>query len=142
MRLQILLIRYSIFACIATIVNLTTQKIVMIFWQDKDALILSLFTGTAAGLWIKYILDKRWIFNDASSNLLHNTRKFILYTAMGVITTLTFWGFEIIFWYYWETEMMRNVGAIIGIFVGYVIKYQLDKRFVFVNKIYYKEIRI
>jgi putative flippase GtrA len=48
-----------------------------------------------------------------------------------VITTLIFWGTETLFWLTWGTDLMRETGAVIGLAVGYVIKYNLDKRFVF-----------
>ena len=32
-----------------------------------------------------------------------------------------------------RTEAMRYVGAVIGLSIGYVAKYRLDKRFVFIN---------
>ena len=31
----------------------------------------------------------------------------------------------------WKTDLMREVGAVLGLAVGYVIKYTLDRRFVF-----------
>ena len=34
----------------------------------------------------------------------------------------------------WRQENMRELGAIIGLTMGYIIKYRLDKRFVFRQK--------
>ena len=31
----------------------------------------------------------------------------------------------------WQTDLMRELGAVIGLAIGYVVKFQLDKRFVF-----------
>ena len=52
---------------------------------------------------------------------------------MGVATTAIFWGMEYTFWTIWQTDLMRETGAIIGLAIGYVTKYQLDKRFVFTD---------
>ena len=57
--------------------------------------------------------------------------KFTRYTAMGLITTAIFWGTETAFWVIWQTDMMRELGAIIGLTIGYVTKYHLDRRYVF-----------
>ena len=53
---------------------------------------------------------------------------------MGVVTTLIFWGFEFTFEYLFRTKFMRYLGAVIGLSIGYFIKYNLDRRFVFNQK--------
>jgi len=50
---------------------------------------------------------------------------------MGLATTLIFWGFEFSFHYFFETKEMRYLGGVIGLAIGYLTKYHLDKRFVF-----------
>ena len=40
------------------------------------------------------------------------------------------WNF-LLFWTYFKTHNMREIGAIIGLTIGYMIKYKLDKNFVF-----------
>jgi putative flippase GtrA len=53
---------------------------------------------------------------------------------MGVFTTIIFWGTEIAFDYLIRTPNAKYLGAMIGLSVGYVIKYYLDKKYVFVQK--------
>ena len=74
------------------------------------------------------MLDKRWIFADTSSGVKAHGKKFSLYTAMGLVTTAIFWGTETAFWLIWQTDAMRELGAVIGLSVGYVVKYRLDRR--------------
>jgi putative flippase GtrA len=50
---------------------------------------------------------------------------------MGLLTTVIFWGFEWAFQLLYETKEMRYLGGVIGLALGYLTKYQLDKRFVF-----------
>lgn len=83
---------------------------------------------------IKYLLDKRWIFYDFETGVKNHGRKFSLYTGMGLITTAIFWGTETAFWLIWQTDLMRELGAILGLSVGYVVKYNLDRRFVFTDR--------
>ena len=92
---------------------------------------LAVFAGTALGLVVKYALDKRWIFADTETGLRAHSRKFGLYTAMGLVTTAIFWAMETGFWLAFGTHAAREVGAVLGLAVGYVVKYQLDRRFVF-----------
>lgn len=60
-------------------------------------------------------------------------KKFILYSSMGVVTTLIFWGTELGFEFIFATKFMRYIGGIIGLTIGYTVKYHLDKRFVFMG---------
>ena len=46
-------------------------------------------------------------------------------------TTAIFWGFEYGFWLAFGTARMRYLGGVIGLVIGYVTKYHLDKHFVF-----------
>lgn len=134
MSLSALVIRYSLFAIIATTANLAVQRAIFFINSESYTLFFALFTGTGVGLVVKYLLDKRWIFNDLSSDVHSHTRKFSLYTLMGIVTTIIFWGFESGFWLVWRTDVMREIGAITGLTIGYIVKYQLDRRFVFTNK--------
>jgi putative flippase GtrA len=131
MTLQTLIVRYASFAVIATLANLAAQRIVLAYDSSAIGLAVAVGAGTITGLVIKYLLDKRWIFYDISPDLKANGRKFTVYAATGVFTTLVFWGFETAFWLYWRTDLMRELGAIVGLSIGYVLKYNLDKRYVF-----------
>lgn len=126
-----LVLRYSCFAVIATLVNLASQRLVLFLTAHDFAIVAAIAAGTATGLIVKYALDKRWIFNDMSNGLRTHSKKFGLYTMMGLFTTAIFWGFETGFWFIWETTLAREAGAIIGLGIGYIIKYQLDRKFVF-----------
>ena len=83
------------------------------------------------GLVVKYILDKRYIFRFRARDAAHDGKTFVLYTLMGLATTLIFWGFEFGFDHIFETKEMRYLGGIIGLAIGYLTKYHLDKRYVF-----------
>lgn len=134
MTLQTLILRYAAFAVVATIANLATQRLVLHFGETGGYFAAAVGAGTIVGLVIKYILDKRWIFYDVETGVKNHSRKFSLYTAMGLITTAIFWGTETAFWLIWQTDMMRELGAILGLSVGYVVKYNLDRRFVFTDR--------
>ncbi|MGL5734433.1 MAG: GtrA family protein, partial [Beijerinckiaceae bacterium] len=92
---------------------------------------LSIGVGTIAGLAVKYMLDKTMIFKFEARDLRHDGAMFARYSLMGVATTLIFWGFEMAFHFAFGTDGMRYLGGAIGLVIGYIVKYQLDKRFVF-----------
>ena len=127
-------INYTIFAIFATIANIGTQDISTRLYDGPYHLILAVFAGTGIGLVVKYFLDKKYIFKYQTTSASHDGKTFILYTVMGIVTTVIFWGFEFGFHYLYETKEMRYLGAVIGLGIGYISKYYLDKRFVFVNK--------
>lgn len=133
MTLQALIFRYAAFAVVATLANLAMQRIVLSYGETTVYFVAAVGAGTLVGLVIKYILDKRWIFYDFDTGVKSHGQKFTLYTAMGVITTIIFWGTETAFWMIWQTDIMRELGAILGLSVGYVVKYHLDRRFVFTS---------
>jgi putative flippase GtrA len=126
-----LILRYAVFAAMATVANLAAQRLVLKTVTADLRLALAIGVGTIVGLILKYILDKRWIFFDTTSGTATHAKKFTLYTVMGISTTLIFWGAETAFWMIWKTDAMREVGAILGLIVGYVVKYNLDRRYVF-----------
>ena len=128
-----LIVLYILFALIATLGNLGVQRISLTLF-DELGLIFAIGMGTLMGLIIKYILDKRWIFGDLTVGISDNSRKFALYSAMGVSTTLIFWASETLFWWIWRSDYMREIGAILGLSIGYFIKYHLDRTFVFDRK--------
>lgn len=130
-----LLLRYTAFAVIATIANLATQRVVLAAGEGALVFVAALGAGTLVGLILKYALDKRWIFFDRASGLQAHGRKFTLYTVMGLVTTVIFWGTETAFWLIWQTDLMREAGAVIGLAIGYTVKYNLDRRFVFTDAV-------
>lgn len=134
MTIQTLILRYAAFAVVATLANLAAQRVVLGFGETGVYFAAAVGAGTLVGLVIKYLLDKRWIFYDLETGAKNHSRKFSLYTAMGIITTAIFWGTETAFWLIWQTGAMRELGAILGLSVGYVVKYNLDRRFVFTDR--------
>lgn len=126
-----LTIKYIIFALIATAVNIGAQDIVIRNYIGAFDILISVVVGTGAGLVVKYILDKRYIFRFRARDAAHDTRTFALYTVMGLVTTVIFWGFEFGFHHIFETKEMRYLGGVIGLAIGYLTKYHLDKRYVF-----------
>lgn len=129
-----LILRYALFAVIATIANLGMQRAVLAFGESALFFAAAVGLGTLVGLVVKYVLDKRWIFYDLETGVKAHGEKFSKYTAMGLITTAIFWGMETVFWIIWQTDQMRELGAILGLSIGYVAKYHLDRRYVFPDK--------
>lgn len=125
------MLRYSAFAAIATAANLLAQRGVLALSADAALYWQALAAGTATGLVVKYLLDKRWIFADRSSGLRAHGGKFALYCLAGLFTTAIFWGTETAAWLVWQTHFAREAGALAGLAAGYVVKYRLDRRFAF-----------
>lgn len=122
---------YAIFALIATLANLGAQEMVIRGYDGAFAVLLAMAAGTGVGLIVKYILDKRYIFRFRTRDLAHDGQTFALYTLMGLITTMIFWGCELGFDQLFASKPMRYLGGIIGLATGYFAKYQLDRRYVF-----------
>jgi putative flippase GtrA len=122
---------YAVFAAISMAANLGSQKLAYHLYQAAYAVPASVCIGTAAGLVVKYVLDKAWIFGYQHRSVAHGMRTFALYVAMGLGTTAIFWIVEFSANAIFHTEDARLVGAAMGLTIGYVAKFHLDKRFVF-----------
>jgi len=123
--------RYILFAIISTVVNLSFQYLSFFIYDGFLSLYLAMFLGTLAGLILKYVLDKKYIFFHETKSKKDDGKKFLLYSLMGVFTTIIFWGFEIGFDYLLNFENAKYLGAVLGLSIGYIVKYNLDKKFVF-----------
>ena len=122
---------YTAFAIVATFFNILAQDIFSYIYSGPFYILVSIIIGTGVGLVIKYVLDKKYIFKYKTQNAQHDGKVFMLYTVMGIFTTIIFWGFEFGFHAIFETKEMRYVGGVIGLMICYICKYYLDKRFVF-----------
>lgn len=120
---------YALFCAVAIVVNIGSQDLVLRFWPSR--IWFSIIVGTGTGLVVKYVLDKRFIFRFTAQSASHDGKTFVLYTLMGVVTTAIFWGVEYGFWWAFGTAQMRYLGGMIGLVIGYLAKYHLDKKFVF-----------
>jgi putative flippase GtrA len=126
-----LVVWYAVFAAISMAANLGSQKLAFHLYQAAYAVPISVCVGTAAGLIVKYLLDKAWIFRYEHRSVAHGMRTFALYVVMGLGTTLVFWVVEFAANAIFHTENARLAGAALGLTIGYITKYHLDKRFVF-----------
>ena len=122
--------RYAAFAAVSTAINLATQWLSFHLYRGPGELMLGIAAGTATGLVSKYVLDKFWIFDDRSAGVIENVQKFSYYTLTGVITTAIFWSTEAAFALA-GNQAMRYLGAVVGLSIGYFLKFHLDRRFVF-----------
>jgi putative flippase GtrA len=119
---------YVVFAGVATVANLAAQEL---FLRVSGSLAVAILAGTVAGFATKYVLDKKWVFSDRYTTHRQELRKVTLYGAFSVATTLVFWLFEVAFWMAWRTDFAKYTGAVLGLAVGYAIKFVLDRTFVF-----------
>ena len=124
---------YTLFAVLSTAINIGSQMLSIWIYKGPLSVEISILVGTVVGLPLCYFLEKRYIFNFTSKNLVHDGKLFVFYSAMGVFTTLIFWGTEYTFHLIYDTDFMRYLGGVLGLSIGFYVKYQLDKKYVFVN---------
>lgn len=122
--------RYIIFAILSTLVNLFAQFLTFSLLDYEYEIYIALTNGTISGLLVKYLLDKYYIFNsDVREYRSKNT--FIPYVFTSIFTTLIFWFTELWFIEYIALSYTEYIGAIVGLSIGYTLKYFLDRNFVF-----------
>ena len=134
---------YCIFATISIILNVLIQIVMEFILKGINFLnyniyknitylsIIKILIATLICFNFKFIIDKNIIFNDKTRKIDKNMIKFLIYTSFSIITTITFWGTELLFKILFNTQLFEMIGAVIGLTIGYTFKFFLDKKFVF-----------
>ena len=122
--------KYIFFAIFSTSMNLLAQFFTFSLLDYSFTIYIAILNGTVAGLVVKYFLDKYYIFQINISKL-SNKNTFIPYVFTSIFTTIIFWFTELWFVSYVDILHTEYVGAIVGLSIGYTLKYFLDKHFVF-----------
>ncbi|MEM7328513.1 MAG: GtrA family protein [Pseudomonadota bacterium] len=125
------ILKYALAALAATIANIGTQWLVIdAFGAGAWMIYISVLIGTGVGLAAKFAMDKFLIFKDPAGGR-KAVAQLSLYIATGVFTTIVFWGIELGFHFAYSSDIMRYAGGVIGLAVGYTLKYVIDTRYVF-----------
>ena len=125
-------VKYAFFAAVSIGANLSAQWITGRLLGERPWRIWAMLSaGTGVGLLVKYVLDKRFIFFHEAESPWRNLKTFVLYVAMGVVTTGLFWGTELIFDALLKGEAAKYAGGAVGLTAGYTTKYFLDRKWVF-----------
>lgn len=137
---------YIAFAFISIVINISVQIIaeVMMSIFDIDffqqiiygnityGLGLKVLCATIVAFLFKFLIDKRFIFQNKKDGITKNISQLLVYGFFAIFTTLIFWGTVFIFKLFLEKIIWEIVGSLIGLSVGYTLKFFLDKKFVFV----------
>jgi hypothetical protein len=123
--------KYSAIASGASFSNIALQALILKAYAGFMAVELSIILATGLILPIKYILDKKYIFNFRADSVSHDAKHFGLYTFVSIFTVLIFWGTEYGFHMLFKTDAMRYTGGLLGLVLSFIAKYKLDKKFVF-----------
>ena len=125
--------RYILFAILSTLVNLFSQFLTFAILDYEYETYIAIANGTIAGLLVKYLLDKYYIFN-LNVKEYSSSNTFVPYVLTSILTTIIFWITELWFINYIQIPYTEYIGAIVGLSMGYTLKYFLDRDFVFNEK--------
>jgi len=125
--------KYILFAILATTVNIFFQYLSFLLIDHKYELYIAILNGTILGMILKYYLDKNFIFYYVKKEF-NNKNIFLLYIFTSIFTTIVFWAIELWFSYYVNINYSEYFGALVGLTLGYSLKYLLDKQLVFNNQ--------
>jgi peptidoglycan biosynthesis protein MviN/MurJ (putative lipid II flippase) len=125
--------KYILFAILATTVNIFFQYLSFLLIDHKYELYIAILNGTILGMILKYYLDKNFIFYYVKKEF-NNKNIFLLYIFTSIFTTIIFWAIELWFSYYVNITYSEYLGALVGLTLGYSLKYILDKHLVFNNQ--------
>lgn len=120
---------YYAFAFVAIGINVVVQRLFFLGLNHPNAILFAMPIGAGVALLVKYFLDRKYIFEVASSP---NQREFFRYAISGGLITLIFFVVEYLIWSLYETALARDLGIFVGMMTGYALKYFFDRNFVFV----------
>ena len=126
-------LKYILFAILAMTVNIFFQYLSFLLIDHKYELYIAILNGTILGMILKYYLDKNFIFYYVKKDF-NNKNIFLLYIFTSIFTTIIFWAIELWFSYYVNITYSEYLGALVGLTLGYSLKYILDKHLVFNNQ--------
>lgn len=119
-------LKYFLFSFFSILINITSQEITLIFYSN---IIFSILNGTITGFLFKFYVDRKYIFTREDT--IFSLKELMLYSSTAILTTTIFWSFELIFLYLFESKAFKISGAVIGLSIGFFMKYQLDKKITF-----------
>ena len=122
--------RYILFAILSTLVNLFSQFLTFLILDYEYEIYIAIASGTITGLLVKYLLDKYYIFN-LNVREYRSKNTFVPYILTSVLTTIIFWFTELWFINNIQISYTEYIGAMVGLSIGYTLKYFLDRSFVF-----------
>lgn len=124
------LLRYVVAAVLSVIANLLAQE-ATVRGLPPAPLMVSIVMGTGVGFLVKHVIDKRWTFRESYTTHRGEIQRVTLSALFAVLTTMIFWSFELSFHALWQTDLAKYTGAVLGLSIGYLIKFRLDRRLVF-----------
>jgi positive regulator of sigma E activity len=119
-------LKYFLFSFFSILINIVSQEITLYFYTN---IFISIINGTITGFIFKFYVDKKYIFSG--ENTIFSMKELFLYASTAILTTIIFWSFELIFLYLFESKAFKIFGAVLGLSIGFLIKYQLDKKITF-----------
>lgn len=124
---------YILFAGLAVAVNVLVQRAVFalfgdVFDDSTSTLWLAMCTGAAVALGLKYLLDRRYVFQAKGPA---TEGEFLAYALTGGAITAVFFAVEYVIWMIFQTATARDIGIVVGMTIGYALKFLLDRRLVF-----------
>ncbi len=88
--------------------------------------------GVGVSYIVKFILDKFIVFQKKSTNLKQTSKEFIKYFLFAIFTTAINIGGQYLLYKVFLWDYL--VAAIIPLAIGYVVKFLLDRKYVFPEK--------
>jgi putative flippase GtrA len=134
-----MIILYLVFAALTIALNLGVFTFCKWFLEknitaEKYQIYIKYFSklaGIAAGFVVKYALDKIYVFDDISQNVAEEVKKVGIYGLFSVFTTVLLFLISEVIERNVNWKHKTHIAWLIGLIVGYVIKFFLDKTFVF-----------
>lgn len=130
------IVLYFIFAIISIILNISIQELFFIFiGRESQVLAIAMVIATIVSFVFKYFMDKFYVFNSKSETKKEEVKKVFLYGFFSVFTTLIYMVVEFAFHISFSFQHKEELGAMLGLTIGYIVKYIIDKKITFKREV-------
>ncbi len=148
-------ILYFIFAAGVIALNLLIQKIhleymapwictsvswdfVQIYYCSvKGSELVGSILGVGVSYIVKFILDKFIVFQKKRTDLKHTTIEFVKYFLFAILTTAINIGGQMLLAWVFSIDIL--IAGLISLAIGYIVKFLLDRKYVFPENVTQKE---
>ncbi len=128
---------YWFFVVLSIALNISIQEIVF-FLESKDSILQASMVAMIIAIIItfifKYIADKKYVYKYEIEKM-YDKKSLVFYLIFSLFTTFLFFVVELFFIFVLkDIEFKKEIGATLGLLIGYIIKFILDKNITFKEK--------
>jgi len=121
--------RYFCVASSSIVLNILIQFLSVQIYRGIFFIELSIIIATLLTMPTRYFIEKNYVFYGLQKS--SDSLSFSMYTFSAIVSTIIFWSIEYSFHLIYYSDLLRYLGGILGLSIGFIIKFFIDKLYIF-----------